>query len=747
MTGFSRRSLNNRQRRGRDEPATRLSTRTRDRPRSTLRTRVVGSGRYALGRPTTYAATSLICCSVELDLERGHRALPVRDPPTTRSYDGFDSSRFGRRCRRSPLRACGSRRTPRTRTPPRRQPGRPPPRLRPPRSSRSPPARSWSPLARRRAVRLGRLGAVRLPSSSREEDDARHRAGEEHDRDEHEEARAGCPGSPVAAREVEGEEREDDQQAREDAEPDLLGGDREQHGPEPTRATRSRGAIVRPWSFSCCQYSSARSLCRTRRRRVRSCGSGWRSLMPWSKPTSGRTDESAKATPSNVLWSSLRTITSPAHRSRRRGRRHAACEPGSRSPRPSAETVATSAIGFAASDCGGATRALRAPGRGDRCERGRGPGRLGDRPARARAARARGRTIAYEKGARYVDVDYADQHVRRARIELAEEDSLGWTPPWTLAKVDHLAEEHGALIQIVGDPEPELLADLDGARVGKTRMRELAERYVKAINQRLINWVILAYPNEGWAESIFGEPDVERALRRRRDAARRADPVEAALPHRQARRPGRAAERARFDHLRFRGRAPISPWADSRRHWCTALEETVEGRRHVVNMPTEEVFTTPDRRRTEGVVRSTPLARLGEHRPRPRAALRRWARRRSQGAFRRRADPRAAAPGRRPACSARSRSSTATPASAARASSSWNTLFDENASATSPTARILDAIADGADKSEAELEELRLQHLFDPHRLHDRRARRGSRRSRRRRHGRPDPAENAWQLT
>ena len=59
---------------------------------------------------------------------------------------------------------------------------------------------------------------------------------------------------------------------------------------------------------------------------------------------------------------------------------------------------------------------------------------------------------AYEKGARYVDVDYADQHVRRARIELAEEGSLGWTPPWTLAKVDHLAEEHGALIQIVGDP-------------------------------------------------------------------------------------------------------------------------------------------------------------------------------------------------------------------------------------------------------------------------------------------------------
>ena len=49
-----------------------------------------------------------------------------------------------------------------------------------------------------------------------------------------------------------------------------------------------------------------------------------------------------------------------------------------------------------------------------------------------------------------------------------------------------------------------------------------------------------------------------------------------------------------------------------RSNWCTALEETVDGRRHVVNMPTEEVFTTPDRRRTEGTVRSTkPLALAG----------------------------------------------------------------------------------------------------------------------------------------
>ncbi len=236
-------------------------------------------------------------------------------------------------------------------------------------------------------------------------------------------------------------------------------------------------------------------------------------------------------------------------------------------------------------------------------------------PEHAPLARAIAR-VAYENGAAYVDVDYSDQHVRRARIELAPDDSLGWSPPWALARVDHLAEEHGALIQIVGDPEPELLADLDGTRVGKTRMRELAERYVKATNQRLINWAIVAFPNEGWATSVFGEPDVERLWDAVASATRldEPEPVEAWRAHidKLVARAAHLNERG-FDSLRFRGPGTdLTVGLIRGSRWCTALEETVDGRRHVVNMPTEEVFTTPDRGRTEGVVRSTmPLALSG----------------------------------------------------------------------------------------------------------------------------------------
>lgn len=223
---------------------------------------------------------------------------------------------------------------------------------------------------------------------------------------------------------------------------------------------------------------------------------------------------------------------------------------------------------------------------------------------------------AYAAGARYVEVEYQDQHVRRARIEHAPEDSLGWSPPWSLARVDHVAESRGALISVSGDPEPELLADLDGGRVGRTRARELAERYLTATNERLINWAIVAYPNEGWARSVFGEPDVERLWEAVATATRldEPDPVAAWQEHVEKLVERAALLNARaFDAIRFRGPGTdLTVGLIPGSTWCTALEETVEGIRHVVNMPTEEVFTSPDRRRTEGTVRSTkPLALAG----------------------------------------------------------------------------------------------------------------------------------------
>src|SRR5581483_1970189 len=139
---------------------------------------------------------------------------------------------------------------------------------------------------------------------------------------------------------------------------------------------------------------------------------------------------------------------------------------------------------------------------------------------------------AYAAGARYVDAPYGDLHLRKSFVTHAADDDLSTTWPWDLRRYEAL-HEGAALIAITGDPEPELLADVDLARLGRARPLEGTKLYVQAVTERRTNWTIAAYPTEGQARQVFGEPDVERLW----DAVARAvrldadDPVQAWREH------------------------------------------------------------------------------------------------------------------------------------------------------------------------------------------------------------------------
>jgi aminopeptidase len=220
----------------------------------------------------------------------------------------------------------------------------------------------------------------------------------------------------------------------------------------------------------------------------------------------------------------------------------------------------------------------------------------------------------YAAGARLVDVRYADNHLRRAFIQNATEDDLTETTPWQLARTEALADG-GALIMIAGDPEPELLADLDQERVGKARPIEAMKVQLRAQNERAVNWTIAAYPTEGQARQVFGEPDVERLWDAVAHSVRlnEPDPVASWREH-SARLRGRCEQldAAAFDAIRFTGPGTdLTVGLIPGSRWSGGGLTTVGGVEHVANLPTEEVFNCPDWRRTEGVVRSTRPLSLG----------------------------------------------------------------------------------------------------------------------------------------
>jgi aminopeptidase len=222
---------------------------------------------------------------------------------------------------------------------------------------------------------------------------------------------------------------------------------------------------------------------------------------------------------------------------------------------------------------------------------------------------------AYRAGASYVHILYRDEHIRKAMIELGPDSALTYSPEWEKRLSEAIAGN--ALLGTTGSAEPELLADLDGERVGRAVQLELAEIRQRQHREGSFNWCGVGAPNEGWARQVFGEPDVERLWEKVAFCMRldEADPVAAWRNHLdRLRARADALTELRPGALRYRGPGTdltVGLLADA--HWGSAEFSTASGISYVANMPTEEIFTTPDCRRAEGTIRSSlPLVLDGQ---------------------------------------------------------------------------------------------------------------------------------------
>ncbi|MCW2983484.1 MAG: aminopeptidase [Conexibacter sp.] len=224
----------------------------------------------------------------------------------------------------------------------------------------------------------------------------------------------------------------------------------------------------------------------------------------------------------------------------------------------------------------------------------------------------------YRHGAKFVDAVYFDLHVKRARLEYADEDTLDFVPPWYGERILELGRLRAARVGLTGPAHPGLLSDLDPRRVGRDQLPAVRETG-QVVNERTTNWTALPCPTRPWAELVHPDLDPEEAWVRlgeeilhvcRLDTEdpvaawrERADTLVAAA--------GRVTER-RFDALRL-----VGPGTDltlgllPTSKFLAARFETVDGIVHLPNLPSEEIFTAPDPRRAEGIVRATKPLVLG----------------------------------------------------------------------------------------------------------------------------------------
>ena len=235
-------------------------------------------------------------------------------------------------------------------------------------------------------------------------------------------------------------------------------------------------------------------------------------------------------------------------------------------------------------------------------------------PSKERFVRALA-AAAYRRGARFVDVTWFDPWVKRARIEHAREETLSYVPPWYGERVLSLGEHRAARVALSGTVAPGLLGDLDPVRAGRDRLPAIKEG-IQVVNDRTTNWTIAPCPTPAWAKLVFPDLEPDAALARLEELLLHVlrldedDPI-AAWRARADTLVG-AADRLtahHFDALHYDGPGTdltigLLPTGS----WRAARFTTVDGVEHMPNLPTEEVFSTPDPERTEGTVTaSKPL--------------------------------------------------------------------------------------------------------------------------------------------
>jgi aminopeptidase len=219
---------------------------------------------------------------------------------------------------------------------------------------------------------------------------------------------------------------------------------------------------------------------------------------------------------------------------------------------------------------------------------------------------------AYRAGAQWVEVNTWDDLVKRERLLHAAEDTLDYVPELVRDRLRWYSDQRAARVTFSGPQAPGAFDDVDPARAGRDTLPFVSE-VNDVVNAQTTNWTIVPGPTEEWARYVYSELEPDAALDALWEAVERMcrldepDPV-AAWRERMDTMLDVAwrLDERRFDAIRLHGPdtdLTIGLLRESK--WFAARFETVDGIEHMPNLPTEEVFTTPDPGRADGVVTMT----------------------------------------------------------------------------------------------------------------------------------------------
>ena len=229
---------------------------------------------------------------------------------------------------------------------------------------------------------------------------------------------------------------------------------------------------------------------------------------------------------------------------------------------------------------------------------------------------------AYKAGAPFVDVLWDDAEISKIRLQLSDVAALkAHYPSWRTEAIRKALSEGAALFTMYAT-DPDVFAGIDPEKLGAAQgqMQTHAAPALDFIIRNKTNWSLASMPVEGWAVRVFPELEAAEAITKLWETIftlcrlDRDDPVAAWEAH-IADLGTRAhyMNQKQFDALHYRGPGTDLTLGMPRNHyWQSASKTSAQGVACLVNIPTEEIFSAPDKNRADGTVRAAlPLSYSG----------------------------------------------------------------------------------------------------------------------------------------
>ena len=223
---------------------------------------------------------------------------------------------------------------------------------------------------------------------------------------------------------------------------------------------------------------------------------------------------------------------------------------------------------------------------------------------------------AYRRGAKYVHLSFNEPAAERSRLLHSRADDLEYVPAFIKSHYDCLLDEGAASVRLLGPRDPDLLSDLDPPLINRLRLaqRRASQRYLEeGIGKSKVHWTVAAAATPAWGKKVFPDLDADAACRELWQAifslcrADKPDCLEQWKAH-NARLKARAQKLSemKIATLHFTGPGTdLQVRLSQRARFAGGSEPGPHGVEFEPNLPTEEVFTTPDWRGTSGTVRTT----------------------------------------------------------------------------------------------------------------------------------------------